>query len=310
MSSILTNVAAMTALQNLTMTQQELQQTTNEISTGKKISQASDNAAYWSISTTMNSDNAALSSVSNDLSLGASTVSVATSGLNSAISIIQDIKTQLVSAQEPGVNRTQIQSAITADQQQLQSIATAASFSGQNWLSVDSSSASYSATKNIVASFSRDSSGNVSTGTIGVDTSGISLFDANSTPTGILDKSRTVGSTTLANGIAGIDISSLTDSAADQATLANYVSATDAALTDVTNAESTLGSVTNRITLQQTFISNLSNSITQGVGSLVDADMNQASTRLQALQTQQQLGIQSLSIANQNSQMILKLFGG
>ena len=53
----------------------------------------------------------------------------------------------------------------------------------------------------------------------------------------------------------------------------------------------------------------LSNAITQGVGSLVDADMNQASTRLNALQTQQQLGIQALSVANQNSQIILKLFG-
>jgi flagellin len=63
------------------------------------------------------------------------------------------------------------------------------------------------------------------------------------------------------------------------------------------------------LTAQGTFTQTLSNSLTSGVGSLVDADMNQASTRLNALQTQQQLGIQSLSIANQNSQMILKLFG-
>ena len=60
---------------------------------------------------------------------------------------------------------------------------------------------------------------------------------------------------------------------------------------------------------QQSFVTSLSDAITSGVGSLVDADMNVASTRLQALQTQQELGIQALSIANQNSQLILKLFG-
>jgi flagellin len=60
---------------------------------------------------------------------------------------------------------------------------------------------------------------------------------------------------------------------------------------------------------QQTFITALSDSLTTGVGSLVDADMNEASTRLSALQVQQQLGIQALSIANSNTQLILKLFG-
>ena len=87
-------------------------------------------------------------------------------------------------------------------------------------------------------------------------------------------------------------------------------------MTDVNNAlgavtayASALGSTQSRVTSQSTFLGNLSNALTTGVGSLIDANMNQASTRLQALQTQQQLGIQSLSIANQNTQLILKLFG-
>jgi flagellin len=66
--------------------------------------------------------------------------------------------------------------------------------------------------------------------------------------------------------------------------------------------------VQSRITSQQTFVKALMDSIDSGVGSLVDADMNEASTRLKALQTQQQLGIQALSIANSNSQNILSLF--
>ena len=81
-----------------------------------------------------------------------------------------------------------------------------------------------------------------------------------------------------------------------------------AAITGLTKAASTLGSIQGNLSAQSTFTQTLSDSLTSGVGSLVDADMNQASTRLNALQTQQQLGIQSLSIANQNSQLILKLF--
>ena len=83
----------------------------------------------------------------------------------------------------------------------------------------------------------------------------------------------------------------------------------NAALAAVTTYASALGSTQSRVNSQSTFLGNLSNALTTGVSSLVDANMNQASTRLQALQTQQQLGIQSLSIANQNTQLILKLFG-
>ena len=77
----------------------------------------------------------------------------------------------------------------------------------------------------------------------------------------------------------------------------------------MTAGAATLGQYSTTVTNQLSFTSSLSDAITSGVGSLVDADMNVASTRLQALQTQQQLGIQALSIANQNSQLILKLFG-
>lgn len=80
------------------------------------------------------------------------------------------------------------------------------------------------------------------------------------------------------------------------------------AITGIINASTTVGSLQTQISTQQTFNSSLSDALTSGIGSLVDADMNVASTRLQALQTQQQLGIQALSMANQNSQLILKLF--
>jgi flagellin len=82
----------------------------------------------------------------------------------------------------------------------------------------------------------------------------------------------------------------------------------DSMFTQMTDAASNLGAVNKRISMQEDFVSNLQNAIDKGVGRLVDADMNEESTRLKALQTQQQLGIQALSIANSNSQNVLSLF--
>nr|MBP8938687.1 flagellar hook associated protein [Agrobacterium sp.] len=76
----------------------------------------------------------------------------------------------------------------------------------------------------------------------------------------------------------------------------------------MTSATADLGSIKMRIGLQEDFISKLTDSIDKGIGRLVDADMNEESTRLKALQTQQQLAIQSLSIANTSSENILSLF--
>ena len=101
------------------------------------------------------------------------------------------------------------------------------------------------------------------------------------------------------------DLTALTTSTA---TAAAQITAVNAALTAITSYSSILGSVSNTLANAATFNSALSDNYTTGIGALVDADMNQASTRLQALQTQQQLGVQSLSIANQSSQLILKLF--
>ncbi|CAN7164931.1 flagellin [Neorhizobium galegae] len=74
------------------------------------------------------------------------------------------------------------------------------------------------------------------------------------------------------------------------------------------SAAAKLGAVSKRIDMQSDFVSKLTDSIDKGVGRLVDADMNEESTKLKALQTQQQLAIQSLSIANSDSQNILSLF--
>ncbi len=315
MSSINTNIAANSALQALTATQRDMIKTQNHIASGYRVATAQDNAAYWSIATTMRSDNGALSTVKDALGLGSATADVAYTAINNGIKLLDQIKQKLVAAREPGVDRTKIQSDITALQNQLQSTADSASFSGQNWLKIDST-AGTDITKAIVSSFSRDSANAVTTGTISValytassgDTT--ALYDANSTASakaGLLDKQQTAASGSTYT-IATLDIKALTDSAADLGDLDSYISKVDDTILKMTSAATNFGSVKSRIDLQKSFISDLMTAVDTGVSGLVDADMNEESTKLQALQTKQSLGIQSLSIANQSSQAILRLF--
>jgi flagellin len=313
MASILTNVSAMTALESLNKTNAALLKTQQRVSTGLRVGSAEDNAAYWSIATTMRSDNSALSTVKDALGLGAATIDVAYTATNSAIDVVKEIKNRLVAARQPGIDRTKIQAEITELQNQLQGIASSAVFSGENWLSVDSSQANYNPTKTIVSSFSR-TNGQITIGTISVNIASIQLFDAGTgaAQVGIVDGLRDAAtgaiSATGTFSVANISISALTDSPADIATLESYVVGVDSALSDLTDSASSLGANKLRVTLQRDFVTSLMDVIDRGISTMVDADMTQESTRLQALQVQQQLGTQALSIANQNSQNILTLF--
>jgi flagellin len=301
MSSINTNIAAMTALQTLTATNKALTETQNRVSTGYRVADASDNAAYWSIATTMRSDNAALSTVQDALGLGAATIDTAYTGINAALKVVDEIKSKLVAARQPGVDRAKIQSEITELQAQLQGIAESATFSGENWLSVDSSASGYNATKSIVSSFSR-AGGAISIGTIDINIDNIKLYDSNGN-VGILDTQDGNG-----DSVANLDISALTDSPADLQHLEDMISTVDGSISSMTDAATALGAAKARIGIQQDFVKSLMDAVDRGIGQLVDADMNEESTKLQALQVKQQLGIQALNIANASSQNILRLF--
>jgi flagellin len=299
-SSLLTNSTAMTALQTLRSVSAQLSTTQNRISTGQRVSTASDNAAYWSIATSMRADNAALSAVSDSLGLSAAMVDTEYTALTSVVgdstSGLTKLQALLVEAKTAGIDRTKIQADITQIQQDMKLKANSATFNGINWLST---TAATPATFNLVSSYSRV--GGVPTiGSITVTTANYSLYT--STTTGILD------TPTAGVSVDNMNISALTDSAADQTTLDGYIAQVTGAINSVASAAASLGAVKNRIATNTDFVKTLMDSVTRGVGQLVDADMNAESTRLSALQTQQQLGVQALSIANQNSQSILSLF--
>ncbi|WP_038965656.1 flagellin [Bradyrhizobium diazoefficiens] len=312
MSSLLTNSTAMTALQTLRSVSSQLSTTQTRISTGQRVSTASDNAAYWSIATSMRSDNAALSAVSDSLGLSAATVDTEYTALNTVIgdkdSGLTKLQALLVEAKTAGIDRSKIQADVTQIQNQLKSTADSATINGINWLSIDTTPSSPTAMYsifNLVSSYSRVGS----TPTIGSITVTIPLYalytTGGSSTTGILDA--VVGGSTGAS-VSSINIGALTDSATDQTKLDGYIAQVTAAIGSVASAAANLGAVKNRISTNTEFVKNLMDSVDRGVGQLVDADMNQESTRLAALQVQQQLGVQALSIANNSSQSILSLF--
>jgi flagellin len=135
----------------------------------------------------------------------------------------------------------------------------------------------------------------------------VKLFDAND-QSGILDTLDTTTNGGVDYSVSDLDISGLTDTDNDLADLEQMISYVDTAIGGMTTAASNVGAIKQRTKMQSDFVGSLMTAIDRGIGALVDADMNEESTRLQALQVQQQLGIQALSIANQNSQSILSLF--
>ncbi|MGL4196274.1 MAG: flagellin [Allorhizobium sp.] len=320
MTSIMTNAAAMAALQTLRSIDTNLETTQRRVSSGYRVETAADNAGYWSIATTMRSDNAALSTVSDALGLGAATVDTAYTALDNVVDVMSSIKAKLVAASEPGVDKNKINEEMKQLKNQLVSSAQSASFSGENWLYNTNTGAL--GTKQVVSSFVRGADGSVQVTTLDFDTAESLLIDTADAARGFLTKDidadalvdpttgtprnyflLNVGSTVPATG-QEIAI----DTNTDKATLDDMIAVVDNVIQQLTDAAATLGAITSRIEMQDNFVSNLMDVIDKGIGRLVDADMNEESTRLKALQTQQQLGIQALSIANTSAEKLLTLF--
>ncbi|OYD81126.1 MULTISPECIES: flagellin [Azospirillum] len=413
MASIMTNTSAMTALQTLRRVTDDLATTQDRISTGLKVNNAKDNAAYWSIATTMRADVAGFKAVKESLELGSGTTNTASVASKNIVENLQTLKARVIAGQTNGVDKSLIQNDIDQLVKLVKGAAADASFNGDNLLRITYSNDGTAKDQNvdILASLSR------SAGT--VDPSYISFQRQDMQVTSIVGKAtieQQVDSTNDLKASVGIAIGapdttfidgqnlglgnltlnvtneagtktavtvdlSAIDYTTDLATTQGLIeTAVNAALTtaggdfqvafngdkleftdqdlntdgnftakvdslwvgskesdafggladltqiDVTsNATKSLevinglldkaigkaaviGSIENRVSVQNDFVSKLTDSMNKGIGSLVDADMNEESSRLQALQVQQQLATQALSIANQGPQNILSLF--
>ena len=258
MSSLLTNASAMTALQTLSQTNKNLNTTQNRIATGQRISEASHNAAYWSISVGMNAQNKALSAVQDSLGFGKAILDTAYTALHEAVGKAEDMVAKYVSLAQDGIDAVAVNAEIAQLQEQIVAIAVGAEFEGANLLS-----------------------------TAGGDVDVVSGYN------------KTTGVTTMT--ITAYDLQAAAGTITDLATAQTAFDAMKAAAAQ-------FGAMKMRIESQSSFISQQMDAIDRGVGQLVDADMEAESARLSALQVQQQLGIQSLSIANSSSQNLLALF--
>ena len=227
----------------------------------------------------MESDVSGFKAISDSLAVGESTVAVASAGAEQIVTVLEDMKTLAVSANSETADFAKIEAEMAEKQAQITSIIGASQFNGVNLLATDA-----------------DGNG------------GTQLTVLSS-----LDRVGAAAPTASTIGVASVDFEANLDVASrtvvsDVTTAATALTEIETYLQTAINGAADLGASSKRIDDQGTFVSKLTDAMKSGIGALVDADMEEASARLQALQTQQQLGIQALSIANQAPQNILSLF--
>ena len=273
MLSVNTNAGAMIAIQTLNKTNSDLDKSQNAISTGLKVATAKDNGAIWTIANKMKSDVGAYERVRESTERAAAILDTGIAAGESIMELLNEMKGKALAASLTGLSAS-AQAALAADflqlRNQITSIGANAVFDGANMVA---------ATPNDAISLGD------ATGANGITVAGISLA---------------LGSTTIS--VSGTNV--LTDATTSAAAL----TATNASITALGTQLATWGAGAKRLEVHKNFISKLSDALTNGIGSIVDADLSKESAKLQALQTKQQLGIQALSIANSSSQSALSLF--
>jgi len=273
LNSINTNAAAMVALTNLMSTQNDLASTQNIISTGKKINNAKDNGAVWSIANTMQSKVSSLDSVTDSLNRAQSTIDVAMSAGEQVSDLLTQMKAKVLAASDSSLDTTSRQ-ALNEDfkslRDQITQVVSNADFNGVNMVQSGGTT---------IYALANDSGSSKMT----VAAENLSLGGSNVTLT--------------ANS-----------SFATASQASAYITTLDNSMSYVNNALTKLGTGSNALSSHEKFVSSLQNSLTSGISNLVDANMASESAQLQALQTKQQLGVQALSIANQSTGILLSLF--
>ena len=277
MSSINTNASAMSALTTLRQINSDLESTQNRISTGLKVSSGADNAAYFSISSSMSADSGMYSAIKESLTLTESAVSTAALGAETVQSLAQSFSERVAFAQGgTAETRAEVQAELDELVASMKTTIDQATFNGSDL--VNSTGA-----VTVVTGIKRDAAGDISTTTVSFDMQDLGA---------------------ISSALDAIDLTTSSTTTLMEADL----KAAEGALADAIDAATAFGIAEKSIGTQKDFLDELTNQIDVNVGAMVDADMEQEAARLQALQVQQQLATQSLSIANSAPQNILSLF--
>ena len=278
MSSILTNSSAMVALATLNNVNMKLNETQNRVSTGLQIQSGKDNAAYFAISETMKGDSGMFESINDGLTSTKNSIATARLGAETVADLAQQFTERVAFAQGSGVNLGDVQSELDSLVSQIGLAISQSTFNGEDLVS------GAAATVTVVSGVSR-TGGTFAATTLSFDSVNLGAIQT---------------------ALDAIDINPATPltQAALQATLVTAETQLGLAI----DAATALGVAEKTVEGQQTFLGALTDTIDSGVSSMVDADMEAEAARLQALQVQQQLATQSLSMANQSPQNIMSLF--
>ena len=274
--SVHTNTSALIALQNLNKTNDRLGDVQSRISTGLKVEGAKDNAAIWAIAQQQRADVGAYSAVKQSLDRATSIADVALSAGESISDLLNQLKEKVVAAKDSSL-KTQSRELLDADFKAL-----------------------LKAISSAVSNATFDG-GNILNGTL---TAGIQ-FIANADATSFV----TLSAKDLRLGGAIIELS-MSDSLLTLTGATQALTRLDDSISQLNASLGEIGAQAKQIEAHNSFVTKLVDTLESGIGNLVDADLAKESARLQALQVQQQLGAQSLSIANQAPQIILSLFRG
>lgn len=291
MSSILTNNSAIVALQTLKTINSSLAKTQSEIATGKTVGNAKDNAAVWAISKVMETDQSAAKAIQSNLNVADATIATARTGAESVTKLLSEVKNLALGATVSTADFAKIDTDITEKFKQIAAVISGTQMNGVNLLKTPVAGTP-GTSLSVVGSLDR--------------TNGTAATTANTITVASVDMQAALG-LNLTTG-ASATYEAVANKITDTTTAKAAVTAIEAMIEASVNGASTLGSAGKRVSDQADFVGKLADSLKAGIGSLVDADMEEASARLQALQTQQQLGIQSLSIANQAPSAIMSLF--
>ena len=275
MLSVNTNTGAMLALQYLNKTEGELQTTQTHINSGLKVATAKDDGATFAIAQNMRGNVRGYQAVSDSLNRGVSTIDVAISAGQAISDLLNDMKAKALAAADASLD-TASRNALNADfvslRDQITAIVQNAQFNGTNL--VDGSVAQITA-----------------------------LASADGT------KKITVTGQTMKLSGAIVTIKT-TSTISTQAKASGMIATVNSSLQNLNASLAKLASGEKKFSIQNDFVSKLVDSLNAGIGNLVDADMAVESAKLQSLQVRQQLGVQALSIANSQPQIILSLFRG
>lgn len=273
-NSVHTNAAAAVALQNLSRTNDNLTGVQNRVATGLKVQGAKDNAAIWAIAQGQRADIGALSAVKQSLDRATSIADVALTAGESVSDLLNQLKEKVVAAKDISLG-TQSRALLNSDFKAL-----------------------LRAIKSAVENAAFDG-GNILNGSLTNGLKFLANADATSFVT-LAGKNLTLSGSIISLGLAD-SLLTITGATTALTKLDNSITALNSALGDI-------GAQAKQISAHSTFVTKLSDTLESGIGNLVDADLAKESARLQALQVQQQLGAQALSIANQAPQIILSLF--